>query len=96
MGRADQPAIDRIRPRVVRAGDPRLGARAALLAQPRAAMTTHVGMGVGEAVAVLDHEHTLAGDIGDEPVTGRQAIVAADVEPRPVEDAFPFAIEHLA
>jgi hypothetical protein len=46
------------------------------------------------SVAVLDHQDALTGDVGNESIARSEAVVAADVEPRPVEDPFAFAIEH--
>ena len=95
MRRADQSAIECVRPGVIRAGDAGLRARPALLAQPRAAMAADIGVRVQVALAVLDQQHALAGDIGDEPVAGRETVVAAHVEPRLVEDLGPLELVHL-
>ena len=65
FGGAVQPAVQRVRPAVIRALDHRPGTLAG--AQFRAAMAAHVGERAEDTVGRARHQHRLAGNLTGEP-----------------------------
>ena len=93
-GRADQPAVDRVGPRVVAALD-RLPEMSRLLgAEPRAPVATDVEESVQDSRAVPEDDDRLAGDLpNDEVARLREARGAPHAVPAPREDPLAFLRE---
>ena len=94
--RADQAAVECVRPGVIRALD-RFGQPArGRFAQPRAAMAADVVVGAPLSRLVAQHDDAFAGDLNEEVIARRRERgVPADADPMPAEDSLLLFHEHV-
>ena len=94
--RADEPAVEPVRPGVVGALDGAAELPAVLLADPGAAVAADVVVGAIRALAVPQHDDALLAHRLGEPVARvGQPVLAADAEPALGEDVFQLMAEEL-
>lgn len=91
----DQPAVERVRPRVVRAHQRALAGVGVLIAEPGAAMAADVGERVQRPSRARAEQHALAGQLDDGAVARLQPIGAGGEHPAAVEDALALQLVHL-
>ena len=96
MGRADEPPVEGVRPRVVRAGHRPLEMPLVHIAQARPAMAADVVEGTRPPVPVAHHDHAFAPDRhGEEVARLLDPLLAPGAQPGAAEDPLPFALQDL-